>query len=75
MAKVPVFQETLAGLGHPILLTGPYSSFLNVYELQFSLVTHWECIFLCCYINFSKWGQVSSHIPNLGNYLRNVRTI
>lgn len=37
VAKVPVFQETLAGLGHPILLTGPYISFLNVYELQFSL--------------------------------------
>lgn len=37
MAKIPVFQETLAGLGHPTLLTGPYSSFLKVYELQFSL--------------------------------------
>lgn len=37
MAKVPVFQETLAGLGHPIPLTGPYINFLNVYELQFSL--------------------------------------
>lgn len=37
------------------------------------VLTHLECIFLCWYIHFSKCGQVSSHIPDLGNYLRKYK--